>query len=95
MSDIEVLRDAIAVMHGCDSSHLSTEPVTELFEGEIAWTGDVEVFELMNHAKASKCYAWSYLDDSGETQYTTVLEIPPVISPETAVKAALLNAAKE
>jgi hypothetical protein len=34
-----------------------------------------------------RCYAWSFLEN--ETQYTTVLEIPPVNSPESAVKVAI------
>lgn len=94
MSEIETLKDATAVMHGCDSSHLSTEPVTELFEGDLAWTGDVEVFELSGHEKAKICYAWSYLDESEERQYTTVLKIPPIGSPVDAVKAAIASTAK-
>jgi len=50
--------------------------------------GVVESFALTGHPKAKRCYAWSY-QDKGETQYVTALEIPPVESPITAVRAAI------
>jgi hypothetical protein len=43
--------------------------------------------------RALLCYAWSY-QDNGETQYVTALEIPPVESPITAVRAAIMAEAK-
>ena len=51
--------------------------------------GEVETFDLTGHSKAQRCYAWFYTDDKGENQYTIVLAIPPVNSPENAVKAAI------
>jgi hypothetical protein len=59
----------------------------------MAWDGVVETFDLQGHAKAKRCHAWSY-EENGETQYTTVLEIPPVDSAETAVKVAIAAKAK-
>ena len=49
----------------------------------------------MGHAKAKRYYAWSYPDDKqpANLDVVTVLEIPPVVSPETAVKAAIASAA--
>jgi hypothetical protein len=44
--------------------------------------------------KAKRCYAWSAVEN-GEPKYTTVLEIPPVDSPESAVKVAIAAKAKE
>jgi hypothetical protein len=49
----------------------------------------------VGHPKAQICYAWSYYDDKGETQYTTVLELPPVDSPESAVKVAIAASARK
>jgi len=43
---------------------------------------------------SARCHAWSYDDEKGETQYTTVLELPPVDSAENAVKARLRQAQK-
>ena len=80
-------------MHRCKAAHVGSEPVIELFQGEVAWDGVVETFDLTGHPKAKRCYAWSYLEN-GEPQYTTVLEIPPVDSPESAVKVAIAATAK-
>jgi hypothetical protein len=85
------LQDAIRNLHGCESSYLETVPVTETFRGETVWSGEVEVFELLDHPKASHAYAWSHKagKNDKETRYITVLQIPPVTSPETAVRAAI------
>jgi len=91
---ISKIKDAIEVMHHCTARHVASEPVIELFNGEVAWDGVVETFRLVNHPKAQRCYAWSYEDEKGETQYTTVLELPPVDSPESAVKVAIAAQAR-
>jgi hypothetical protein len=49
----------------------------------------------MNGTPQSKrCYAWSFTEN-GEPKYTTVLEIPPVDSPESAVKVAIASKARK
>src|SRR5207249_7959043 len=73
----------------CFSKHVSTVPVHETFEGKTVWQGEVEVFDLIGHLTANRCYAWAYQDEDGNTQYTTVLELPPVQSAQDAVKAAI------
>lgn len=94
MSDrIEKLRDAIETMHRCKAVHLASEVVIELFRGEVAWDGVVETFDLTGHPKAKRCHAWSY-EDKGETQFVTVLELPPVDSPESAVRVAIAAEAR-
>jgi len=80
-------------MHHCTASHAASEPVVELFNGEVAWDGIVEAFDIQGNPKSRRCYAWSY-EDGGETQYVTILEIPPVDSAETAVKIAITAKAK-
>lgn len=90
---IEKLRVAIETMHHCTARHAASEIVIELFQGQVAWDGVVEVFDIQGHPKAGRCYAWSY-EEGGETQYVTVLEIPPVDSAETAVKVAIAATAK-
>ena len=72
-------------------NYRETVPVQEVFQGKIIWQGEVEVFDLFGHDKAKVCYGWSHRegkDDKGE-RFVTVLQIPPVISPETAVKIAI------
>jgi hypothetical protein len=91
---IEKLRAAVETMHHCTARHVASEPVIELFNGEVAWDGVVEAFDIQGHPKARRCYAWSY-EEGGETQYVTVLEIPPVDSAETAVKVAIVAKGRE
>lgn len=90
---IENLREAVEAMHHCKAVHVGSEPVIELFQGEVAWDGVVETFNLVGHAKAKRCYAWSFVEN-GKQQYTTALEIPPVDSPEMAVKIAIAAKAR-
>ena len=90
---IEKLRDAVQVMHRCVAIHTSSVPVTEMFGPKVAWEGVVEVFNISGHPKAKRCYAWSVQGDRGDL-FTTVLEIPPVVSPSTAVRASIAAQAK-
>jgi hypothetical protein len=80
------LQDAIKVTHGCDSKYAMTVPVRETFGGQ-TWEGTVEVFDLIGHAKAKRCYAWCYRDGS-ETKAVAVLELPPVNCALSAVRVA-------
>ncbi|MDP3072726.1 MAG: hypothetical protein Q8N18_20695 [Opitutaceae bacterium] len=95
MSDyLSELRKAIKAVHGCDGTHIETVPVKEVFQGKTAWDGAVEVFAVDGHPKAKRCYAWGYKDRE-EWAITSVLEIPPVVSPETAVKVAIAAYARK
>ena len=93
---IESLRAVIGKLHGCDSKHVESIPVHEIFQGKTAWQGIVEVFDLTGHPKAKRAYAWIHLDGDKDqsTRYVAVLEIPPVVSPETAVQASIAADAK-
>jgi hypothetical protein len=62
--------------------------VHETFNGRIAWQGTVEVFNLIGHPKAHRAYAWTY-QDHDQNKTVTVLHIPPVDSPQSAVKVAI------
>ena len=88
---IEKLKTAIETMHHCTAQHVDSTPVFEAFHGEVIWEGVVDTFALTGHPKAKRCHAWPFKNDAGETKYATVLEIPPVISPETAVKVAIAS----
>ena len=87
------LKEAIQTMHRCKAVHFASEAVVELFRGEMAWDGVVETFNLSGHPKAKWCHTWSY-EENGETQYVTVLELPPVDSAESAVKVAIAAEAR-
>jgi hypothetical protein len=87
---ITKLKDAIRATHGCESLHIESVPIKEVFEGQTAWQGTVEVFDLIGHAKAKRAYAWSYRDGE-ESKTVTVLQIAPVDSPQSAVKVAIAS----
>jgi hypothetical protein len=93
MSHIEELTDAIHKLHGAKATHRESVPVKEVFNGETVWDGIVEVFHLEGHPKANTAYAW--LHDTGDqskpTQHVTVLHVPPVVSPLTAVRAFIIQ----
>jgi hypothetical protein len=51
-------------------------------------TGDSEVFDLSGHPKAKWCCRWSF---SEPEEFITILELPPVESPQDAVKVAVTH----
>jgi|SRR5882672_3468815 len=88
------LKDAIRRLYGCESEYAGREEVMETFqdEDELVWNGYVEIFNLSGHPQATKCYAWSDFtgeDDEGE-RFITVLKLPPIDSPEAAVRAVIM-----
>jgi hypothetical protein len=94
MSYIRELREAIRKLHGCEALHAETVPIMESFQGQIVWQGEVEVFNLRGHPKANRAYAWAHETDNGK-RYVAVLEIPPVNSAQSAVKAAIVDEARK
>jgi hypothetical protein len=87
------LQDAIRRLHGAEATHVESVPVKETFQGQTVWDGVVEVFQLIGHPKAIKAYAWAHETDDPKNpkRHVAVLHIPPVISPETAVRAAIIQ----
>ena len=89
---MERLKKAILDLHGCDSAWIEAVPVTETFEGQTVWDGIVQVFDLINHPTASRCYAWSHaVEDSENRRFVAVLHQGPVDSPKKAVRAAIIQ----
>ncbi|MBU6411197.1 MAG: hypothetical protein KGR98_12495 [Verrucomicrobia bacterium] len=91
---IENLRTAIETMHGCKATHERSAVTVEKFKNQIAREGVVESFALTGHPKAKRCHAWSH-QDNGQTQRVNVLEIPPVVSAQTAVQAAIASGSQK
>jgi hypothetical protein len=92
MTYIEELRDVIKRLHGVDSTHVESVPVKETFQGKTIWEGIVEVFDLKNHPKATRLYAWAYqTDNPKKPRHVTVLRMGPVDSPLLAVRAAIVE----
>ena len=94
---IERIIQVIFHLYKSDAQHVESVPVEEVIDGRVVWSGVVEVFTLTNHPKAKRCFAWSHSDGKGDTdeRFVTVLGIPPVISPETAVKIAILSEVRD
>jgi hypothetical protein len=87
--DIIELQNAIRSTHGCESRWEASVRVEDKLEGKTAWNGTVEGFSLIGHPKAKHAYAWTYRDGN-QNRTTMVLKIPPVDSPQTAVKLGTL-----
>jgi len=85
---IQQLQKAILAAHGCKTRHFTTIPVKAHVRGQVAFDGEVEVFDVRGHPSAGTCYAWSY-DENGTTQTAVILGIAPVISAEAAVEAVM------
>ena len=91
--EITELKDAIRATHGCESLHVESVPVREVFEDQTTWEGTVEVFDLIGHLQAKRAYAWSYRDGN-QSKTMAVLEIPPVNPPGSAVKVTIGSKAR-
>ncbi len=54
------------------------------------------MFEIRDHPKAKRIYAWGHVtgEDDQARRYVAVLELPPVDSPQTAVKAGIMSEIK-
>ena len=91
MDYIAELQAALLNLHGVSSTYVESVPVHEEFHGETVWQGEVEVFDIRGHPKAKRAYAWGHATGKEDQarNYVTVLELPPVDSPQTAVKVAV------
>lgn len=93
MKRLDDLKDVIRELHGSESTHVKSVPVTETFQGRTVWDGVVEVFRLHDHPKAEHVYAWSHNTDNPQEQkrHVVVLHIGPITSPLAAVRAAIVQ----
>ncbi len=96
MSEVspDQLKQAVESQHGGTATLLQSVPVRETFRGGMVWDGVVHVFKLEGHARATRAYAWSYEREDGKRRFFAVLDIPPVMSPVDAVRAAIVMEAK-
>lgn len=93
---VEALREAIRNLHGCESVWIESVPVKETFEGQTVWEGTVQVFDLVRHRTAKRCYAWSYeTGEGGKRRFIAVLHQEPVDSPQAAVRAAIVQDSRQ
>lgn len=93
MSDqpIPEIQLAVEKAAGCPAKHIESVMVVEGWKDAVVWEGEVEVFLLEGHSKAKRAYGWR----NWEGDFTAVLEIPPVDSPNTAVRVAIAAKARQ
>jgi hypothetical protein len=91
MNNKHDLKRVIEKSHGAICIHIASVPVTETLDDSKIWDGIVEVYMLNGHAEAKTAYAWSYKTDDPDDpiRHETVLHLPPVDSPQTAVRSAI------
>ncbi len=93
---VEDLKRAVEHLHHCQATFLEDVAVVEMFGEEIVWGGVVSVFLIKGNPQTDKCYAWSSpIEGSTKRRYYAVLHIPPVDSPEKAVRASIVYDHKE
>ena len=93
---IAELKGIIRRLHGAEAANIESVPVKETFRGETVWEGIVEVFELTGDATAHKVYAWAHETDDPEkpVRHVTVLHLHPIKSAQDAVRAAIMQEAR-
>ena len=84
---VKELQQLILERHGCDSTHIASVPVREIFEDKTVWEGNVEVFHIFGLPDANACYAWYCQHDPAKA--FTILEKPPVFSAGSAVRTVV------
>lgn len=89
--DLDTLRKTVGMLHECTATHRDSVHVTERFQGQTVWDGDVQVFEIEGNPDATICYAWSYGKSASFRQYKAILHAEQVDSPQAAVRAVILE----
>ena len=84
------MSELIGHKEGCPCEYVESVEVTERFKGQIVWQGIVFVFNL-DRPPIEVCYGWV---DPHVERLVTVLRRPPVVSPETAVRAYIVAQGK-
>lgn len=89
---INRLKDIVERIHHCTASFIEEIAVIEKYGPNTVWKGIVHVFKIKGQPQADKCYAWySDIPETGKRKYYAVLHIPPIDSPEKAVRASIVH----
>lgn len=89
---VESLEWAVERLHHCQASFLEDVLVVEKFGEKTVWSGTVSISLIKGNSQADKCYAWSSpIEGSTKRRYYAVLHIPPIDSPEKAVRASIVQ----
>ena len=86
------LKVAIENLHNCSASFIEDIVIVEKFGKETVWSGTVFIFNIQGHPQATKAYAWSSpIKGSTKHRFYAVLNIPPIDSPQKAVRASIVQ----
>jgi hypothetical protein len=94
MTEVQVsqLKRAVEEQHGCTATLVQAVPIKETSGDKTVWEGIVHVFRIHGHPKAKQAYAWSSpIEGSDSRRFFAVLHLPPVTSPEDAVRVAIVQ----
>jgi hypothetical protein len=86
---VDQLQRAVEGQHGGKAVLVGAEPVKETFNVKTVWEGTVHVFDLEDHPKATRAYAWSSPIE-GSDQFYAVLHLAGIRSPLDVVRAAII-----
>lgn len=70
--------------------HADGVPIMELLGDDVVWHGGAEMFDLHEHASATRCYGWAY-EREGMERRLVVLHAGPTDSRRKAVHVALAH----
>ncbi len=88
---ISQLSVAVQNQHGGRAVFRSVEPVDERRDGKPVWQGEVHIFDLEDHPKATRAYAWSSpVEGSDKRRFYAVLHLKGIRSAQDAVRAAIV-----
>jgi hypothetical protein len=83
------LKRVIETQHGVASALVKSVRVHRATANQTDWDGVVHVFDLKDHPKASRAFAWSSRIVGGaQPRYFAVLQTSQIATPAQAVKAA-------
>jgi len=90
--NIDQLKKIVEQLHQCVATYLEQVSVIEKFGDKTVWKGIVHVFKIEGNKEAETCYAWSSpIEGSTKRRYYAVLHVPPIDSPEKAVRASIVQ----
>jgi hypothetical protein len=84
------LKRVIESQHGGTATFVQSVRVHPSGSNKVDWDGVVHLFDLKDHPKARRAYAWSSpIQGSTKPRFFAVLHMGPVTGPVEAVRAAV------
>ena len=89
---IETLQQAIEALYYCKATFKEKTHITEAFEGDTVWKGDVYIFDLVGQPDSQIAYGWSSpIEKSENKRIYAILHVPPIESAKDAVRASIAS----